>query len=291
MAAEVSLAGRICVVTGAGRGIGRFIAGTLAGAGASLAVCSRSPQELEALARELEGDHGAPVLAQAVDVSDLAATQAFAGDVLRRFGRVDVLVNNAGVYGPVGAITEVDMCQWTQAVAVDLFGVAYGMHAFAPAMCAAGGGRIINMAGGGIGGRSTPSRVSAYTASKAAVVSLTETVARELAPFGVRVNALAPGAINTSLIDTVIKAGPELAGEDLYAGSLRQRQGGDPIEKVGEAVLFLASERSGDLSGRLISAKWDPIGSLGDRAPAVNASSLYTLRRIDAVDFTEVPRA
>jgi NAD(P)-dependent dehydrogenase (short-subunit alcohol dehydrogenase family) len=291
MPAELPLTGATCVVTGAGRGIGRHIAETLARAGAALALCSRSPGELDQLARELGRDFGTDLLAAPVDVSEPAAVEAFALQVLDRFGRVDVLVNNAGVYGPVGLITEVDMGQWAAAVAVDLFGVAYGIHAFAPSMVAAGGGRIITMAGGGIGGRSTPSRVSAYTAAKSAVVTLTETVARELAPHRVWVNALAPGAISTSLIDTVIEAGPEAAGDDFFRGSVRQRQEGDSIEKVGEAVLFLATGRSGELTGKLISAKWDSLDSLGARAAELNASSLYTLRRIDGFDFVEQPRS
>ncbi|GAC1367481.1 MAG: 3-oxoacyl-[acyl-carrier-protein] reductase [Actinomycetota bacterium] len=283
------LSGITCVVTGAGRGIGRYIAETLARNGAGMAICSRSLPELEAVAAGLHTT-GPAIVAQAVDVSDFAAVQAFAHAVHQHLGRVHVLVNNAGVYGPVGLITEVDMGAWAQAVAVNLLGVAHGIRAFAPGMRAAGGGRIINLAGGGIGGPSIPGRVSAYTASKAAVVTLTETAAKELAPYGIRVNALAPGAISTSLIEAVIDAGPELAGEAFHAGSVRQRQGGDSLEKVGEAMLYLASERPGCLTGKLLSAKWDPISALGERAQELNASSLYTLRRIDGVLFDEIER-
>jgi NAD(P)-dependent dehydrogenase (short-subunit alcohol dehydrogenase family) len=283
----VQLPGQVCVVTGAGRGIGRHTAEVFAREGACLAVCSRSAGELEDLRRDLGDTYGTEVLALPVDVADAGAVIRFAGAVVERFGHVDVLVNNAGVYGPVGIITEVDMDDWVGAISVNVFGVVHAIRAFVPAMRTAGGGRIINLAGGGIGGPGTPSRVSAYTASKAAVAGLTETLAKELAPEGIWINAIAPGAINTSLIDTVIRAGPEAAGAGFHAASVHQREGGDPIGKVGEAMLFLASGRSSCLTGKLLSAKWDPLGSLAGQVGDVNARSLYTLRRIDGEFFVE----
>jgi 3-oxoacyl-[acyl-carrier protein] reductase len=99
---------------------------------------------------------------------------------------------------------------------------------------------------------------------------------------------VAPGAISTSLIDAVIEAGPDAAGAALHAGSVAQRAGGDSLTKVGDAMLFLASERSGGLTGKLLSARWDPLDRIGEAAARLNAASLYTLRRIDGVMFDEV---
>jgi NAD(P)-dependent dehydrogenase (short-subunit alcohol dehydrogenase family) len=287
----VLLTGTICVVTGGGRGIGRHTAETLAEAGARLALCARSIDELEEVRATLEERFGTDVLVQPVDVADFGAVQAFADAVRERFGGVNVLVNNAGVYGPVGLITEVDPLAWASAVSVNLVGVMHAIRAFAPLMQAAGGGRIINVGGGGIGGPGTPARVSAYTASKAAVAGLTETLAKELAPFGILVNTVAPGAISTALIDTVIEAGPEAAGEGFHASSVAQRGGGDSLAKVGDAMLFLASDRSGSLTGKLLSAKWDPLEQVGRDADQLNQTSRYTLRRIDGVMFGEVKPA
>lgn len=288
----MELEGLNCVVTGAGRGIGRHIAETFAGEGANLALCARSGDEVAAVGRSLAERFGVRVVTHPVDVSSEPEVAAFAGLAEARLGGVDVLVNNAGVYGPVGPLTRVDLVAWAAAVGVDLFGVVHGIRCFAPLMEARGGGRIVNLAGGGIGGPNQPTNVSAYTCSKAAVVSLTETLARELGPAGIRVNALAPGAISTLLIDAVIEAGPQRAGADFHAASVRQREAGDPIENVGRAAVFLASERSGELTGRLLSAKWDPLDEIeaeleeeGDLDP-----SRYTLRRIDGVLFAEVPK-
>jgi 3-oxoacyl-[acyl-carrier protein] reductase len=288
----MELEGLNCVVTGAGRGIGRHIAETFASEGANLALCARSGGEVAEVGASIEDRFGVRVVTQAVDVSNEPAVAAFAGLAEARLGGVDVLVNNAGVYGPVGPLTSVDLVAWVGAVDIDLLGVVHAIRCFVPLMEARGEGRIVNLAGGGIGGPNQPVNVSAYTCSKAAVVSLTETLARELEPAGIRVNALAPGAISTSLIDTVIEAGPERAGAELHASSVRQREGGDPIGNVGRAALFLASERSGGLTGRLLSAKWDPLEAIeaelaggGDLDP-----SRYTLRRIDGVLFAAVPR-
>ena len=286
----MGLDGAVCVVTGAGRGIGRYTAEVLAGAGASLALCSRSPAQLDEVHKSLKDRFGIEVLASQVDVADFPAVARFARTVIERFGRVDVLVNNAGVYGPVGLITDIDPKAWAEAISVNLLGVVHAIRAFAPLMRHAGGGRIINVGGGGVGGPGMPARVSAYTASKAAVASLTETLSRELAPLGIWVNAVAPGAISTALIDTVIEAGPDAAGKDFHAMSVRQREGGDSLAKVGEAMLFLATGQSGHLTGKLISAKWDPLADIGERAEELNKTSLYTLRRIDGVMFAEADR-
>ncbi|HWD08722.1 MAG TPA: SDR family oxidoreductase [Actinomycetota bacterium] len=278
----MDLSGRVCVVTGAGRGIGRYTAERFGRSGATLALCSRTASDLERVARAVAGTE---VEAQACDVADPAQVRSFAAAVRERFGRADVLVNCAGIQGPVGRLTEVDPLAWLQAIQVNLLGVVHAVRAFAPLMRETGGGRIITMSGGGLGGSSLSSRLSAYTASKAAVVSLTETLAKELADDGILINALAPGAINTAFVDPVVAAGPEVAGKNLYEATVRQRAGGDPIEKVGDAMLFLASEASAGITGRLISAKWDP---LADVAAEPLDEDRYRLRRIDGVMFGRV---
>jgi NAD(P)-dependent dehydrogenase (short-subunit alcohol dehydrogenase family) len=142
-----------------------------------------------------------------------------------------------------------------------------------------GSGKIINLSGGGA--TNPLPRLSAYAASKAAVVRLTETLAEELREHSIMVNAIAPGALNTRLLDEVLEAGPELVGSEFYEKALKQREtGGAPIEKGVALCVYLASSASDGITGKLISALWDPWENLGELRSELEKSDIYTLRRI-----------
>jgi 3-oxoacyl-[acyl-carrier protein] reductase len=126
---------------------------------------------------------------------------------------------------------------------------------------------------------------SAYAASKAAVVRFGETLAEEVRPFGITVNAVAPGMLNTRLLDEVLAAGPEKVGQDYYDRAVEQKaRGGAPIERAAELCVYLASAESGGISGKLIAAIWDPWETLDERASELQESDIYTLRRIVPAD-------
>jgi NAD(P)-dependent dehydrogenase (short-subunit alcohol dehydrogenase family) len=282
----MKLAGRVAVVTGGSRGIGLAIAKALGAEGARVAIASRTPGEIEA-ARTVLANAGVEVLARVTDVARVDDAQALATAVLSRFGRIDVLVNNAGVNGAIGRVDECDAAQWKLAFEVNLFGTMHMCRAVLPAMRAARSGAIVNLAGGGVGGPGVAPRVSAYASSKAAVVQLTESLAREVLDEGIRVNAIAPGAVVTEMTAAVVAAGPEKAGKELYERTLKQREaGGEPPELAAKLVVWLASGASGALTGKMLSAKWDKVESI-DVATA-NASSLYAMRRIDGELFEQV---
>jgi 3-oxoacyl-[acyl-carrier protein] reductase len=282
------LAGRVAIVTGGSRGIGLAIARALGRAGARVAIASRTASELEAARGALAGE-GVEALARATDVAKMEDARALADEVLARWGRIDVLVNNAGVNGAIGRLDACDPREWRLAYEVNVFGTMHMCAAVLPSMCAARRGKIVNLAGGGVGGPGVAPRVSAYTSSKAAVVQLTEALAREIMEDGVQVNAIAPGAVVTEMTAAVVAAGPERAGRELYERTLKQREsGGETPELAAALVVWLASEASGRLTGKMLSAKWDKVEGI-DVASA-NASSLYSLRRIDGVLFAEVPR-
>jgi NAD(P)-dependent dehydrogenase (short-subunit alcohol dehydrogenase family) len=282
----MKLAGRVAVVTGGSRGIGLAISKALGAEGARVAIASRTPGEIEA-ARTVLANAGVEVLARVTDVARVDDAQALATAVLSRFGRIDVLVNNAGVNGAIGRVDECDAAQWKLAFEVNLFGTMYMCRAVLPAMRAARSGAIVNLAGGGVGGPGVAPRVSAYASSKAAVVQLTESLAREVLDEGIRVNAIAPGAVVTEMTAAVVAAGPEKAGKELYERTLKQREaGGEPPELAAKLVVWLASGASGALTGKMLSAKWDKVESI-DVATA-NASSLYAMRRIDGELFEQV---
>lgn len=274
------LKGLNIVVTGANRGMGLEMAGAFLREGASVAICARDGAKLAEAGKKLGSiKGGGVVIAKALDVSHEAAVQAFASETVRAFGRVHVLVNNAGVYGPKGPTEEVNSAEWIKAVQINLFGVFFACKYFIPHMKAAGGGRIINLSGGGA--TNPLPMISSYAASKAAVVRLTETLALELRPFNIFVNAIAPGALDTRMLDEVLAAGPDKVGKEFYAKALKQKEtGGAPLEKGAELAVYLASPESGELTGRLISAVWDPWRDLAGHKDELSASDIYTLRRI-----------
>jgi NAD(P)-dependent dehydrogenase (short-subunit alcohol dehydrogenase family) len=279
------LKGRAAIITGASQGLGRSIAAEFVRQGATVCLCARDEPLLTQVANELREAARAPqqVLARAVDVSNESQVAAFFGEVLGQLGTLHVLVNNAGVYGPKGASEEVCLSEWVRAVEINLLGT------FIPARHAIQHfrtqryGKIINLSGGGA--TAPLPRFSAYAASKAAVVRLTETLAEEVRDAHVDVNAVAPGALNTRLLDEVLSAGPETVGAAFYDRALKQRDsGGVPLEKAAQLCVYLASAASDGITGRLISAQWDPWERLHESRDVLAGSDVYTLRRVTPED-------
>ena len=275
----------VVLVTGASRGIGCAVARAFAREGSDVALVARPSVHLDRIAHELAAG---PTRAHAfsADVAEPGEIERAVARALEVFGRLDVLVNAAGVYGPIGPLAEADMVAWAGAIATNLLGTAYAMRAVLRHMVARGRVVIVNFSGGGA--VAPLPRFSAYSASKAGVVRLTETVAEEVRESGVRVNAIAPGAVNTRLVDEVLAAG-ERAGADFYEKAIEQKaSGGTPPERAAELAVFLASPAAAGITGRLISAVWDDWKSLGALSSELRRTSLYTLRRIDGRKFTEV---
>ncbi|HEY0790901.1 MAG TPA: SDR family oxidoreductase, partial [Chthoniobacterales bacterium] len=226
------LNGRAAIITGASQGLGRAIAAEFVRQGATVCLCARDEALLAEVTDELRSAARAPqrVLARAVDVSDESQVAAFFAEVLYELGTLQILVNNAGVYGPKGASEDVSLSEWVRALEINLLGT------FIPARHAIqhfrklNYGKIINLSGGGA--TAPLPRFSAYAASKAAVVRLTETLAEELRDAHVDVNAIAPGALNTRLLEEVLAAGPETVGAAFFERARKQRDaGGVPLEK------------------------------------------------------------
>jgi NAD(P)-dependent dehydrogenase (short-subunit alcohol dehydrogenase family) len=194
--------------------------------------------------------------------------------------------------GPVGRVDEVDLEEWKSALEVNVVGVVSMCSAFVPQMARAGGGSILNLSGGGIGGPGVPERISAYTTAKAGVAMLTETLARELAPSAVRVNAIAPGPLPTGFLAPVLEAGPEAAGGGLHGTAAAMSEGALPElygdDRLGSLLLFLLSEESSWVTGKLVSARWDSVESLRSSEKQLRDTSLLTLRRIDGELFGQV---
>ena len=274
------LAGRVAIVTGAGRGIGRAIALAFAGEGASIVVASRTLSEIEETAAQVQALGGQAVAIQA-DVASMAEVARMVDQAIRTFGMVDILVNNAGVQGPIGPLVENDTDEWTRAVMVNLVGTFLCCQALLPLMIQQRRGKIINLSGGGATGPRP--NFSAYGASKAAVVRLAETLAEEVKPYNIQVNAIAPGAAATRMQDQIIAAG-STAGEQALAEAQRVLEtGGTPLDLPAALAVFLASDASDGLTGKLIAAPYDGWQSWdAGRITEVMSAPWFTLRRLDA---------
>ena len=274
------LAGRQALITGASQGLGLAIARAFLTSGASVFICGRDPATLERAQAELAPLCGAgqEVAAQPADVADPDEVESLVSAATERFPELSILVNNAGVYGPKGSIWDVDWHEWVQAIEINLFGSVLVARALVPQLRRVGQGKIIQLSGGGA--TSPLPGLSAYAASKAAIVRFVETLALELREHHVDVNAIAPGALNTRLLDEVIAAGPDKVGKAFHERALeQQRSGGTPLERGAELAVWLASPDSDGITGKLLSAVWDPWRELPAHRTDLD-SDVYTLRRI-----------
>jgi len=233
-----ALSGRVALVTGAARGLGRATAERLLAGGARVAVNVRRPEQAEALARDL----GEGVLVLLGDIASSATVRALVDQVLDRFGRLDILVNNAAaVYST--RFEQISEEEWRRALDVNLTAAFLCTQAVVPAMRSQGYGRVINLSS--TAGKSVSTLGGAhYTASKAGLLGLTRAAAKELGPFGITVNAVCPGLIDTEL--TREHATPDdLAA---YARSFPIQRLGTATE-VADLICFLASEQAGYITG------------------------------------------
>ena len=278
----MKLRGRAAIITGANRGLGQEIAARYVAEGADVMLAARDADALHAAGTRLhEGrpDPSQKVVWQPTDVSRPAEVERLVERTSGELDGVDVLVANAGVYGPMGTIDVVDWGEWVRAVEINLFGTVLCCRSVLPIMRRRGAGKIVVLSGGGA--TAPLPRISAYAASKAAVVRFAETLAEEVKEDRIDVNAIAPGALNTRLLDEVLRAGPERVGQQFYERSVRQAtEGGTPLETGAELAVFLGSSESDGITGRLISAVWDDWGNLPQRRERLAGSDVYTLRRI-----------
>ena len=274
----MKLDGQVAVITGAGRGIGRAIALAYAREGAKLALAARSESELQEVVGAVS-ELGNEAIAVRTDVTNQQDTERLARRVADRFGRIDALVNNAGISGPVGPLQANDISDWINTITVNLTGTFLVCRAVIPVMLEQSQGKIINLSGAGA--TNAWSNMSAYCSSKAAVVRLTEVLAQELDGTGVTVNALGPGSVHTSMWDKMTEQAAEAGADFIHQLGLRVTSGGGAsIDECAELAVWLASDESGALNGRLISATADDFRGLPPRIAEIMAGDAYTLRRM-----------
>ena len=269
---------RVAIITGAGRGIGRAIALAYAREGASMTLAARSGGELEETAR-LAQELGAKTHVVPTDVTNQAEVDAMVRQTLDRFSKIDILVNNAGIGGPVGLLQDNDVAEWINTIQVNVVGTFLCCRAVLPVMIAQDRGKIVNLAGAGATGawRNT----TAYCTSKVAVVRLTENIWLELDGKNVQVNSLGPGSIDTQMWVELRDGAERVGDQDLFELGKRVTSGGGAsIDRAADLAVFLASDDSGKLSGRLINAVADDFENLAPRIPEIMASDAFILRKV-----------
>lgn len=199
---------------------------------------------------------------------------------VQQAGRVDVLVNAAGIYGPIGPTADIDISAWVRGAEVNLFGPFYLCRAIVPHFIQRMQGKIILLGGGGA---TTPlPNFSSYAATKAGVARFADTLAEELKEFNIQVNVIAPGLVDTRLQDDVLAAGSRAGALFNKIKQARETGAGAVSPEVAaNLAVFLASSASGKLTGKLIAAPYDPWREWAGKADQLNATPLYTIRRLD----------
>ena len=259
------LSGRVAWVTGGGRGIGRAAALTLARVGARVAVSARTHVEVDEVADETRDRYG-PAESFACDVSDWSQVIETVAQIESTLGPLDILINNAGVLGPLGRMWESPPREWARAIEINLIGAYHCARAVLPGMIRRRRGSIVNI--------SSAAAVfagpnwTAYAASKAGLDHLTRTLAVELTGTGVRVNALHPGIVETAMVRTLRAAPPDQLPEDrrrFYEDATAKGEVAAP-EAPAILIAWLASDATRDLNGAVLNARDD--SSLAEKARA-----------------------
>lgn len=287
--AGVDLSGRVALVTGGGRGVGRLLARTLAEAGAAVALIARSSDELAATVEQIR-DAGAVAAAASADVTDETAVTAALAQLRAQLGPVDILINNAGINGPMGVMWETESAEWWRTLEVNLGGAFVLSRMLLPDMIATGRGRIINITSNA--GVYRWPLVSAYVTSKAALIKLTETLAAETVKHGVSVFSVDPGLLPIGLSDAALMstAQPDTAEGRVFGwirGQLKAGRGADP-DRAAQLILELASGRGDCLSGRHLTVA-DDLDTLLGRSDEIRRGDLHTLRLCTGVPVTAPP--
>ena len=276
---------KVVLITGASRGLGFEISKSFLKKGANLIICSRNYDEIKKVFNKLNKlkKKNQKIIYSNTDISSFNEVKKLIKNSLKKFKKIDILINNASIYGPKGNLEKINWNEFIKTININLLGSIYLCRELVPYFKKNKKGKIIQLSGGGAA--SPLPLISSYAISKAAIVRFVENLSEELKGYNIDVNAVAPGPLNTSMLEEIIKAGPKNVGKEFFKKSiLQKRNGGTSFDKVNELILFLASNYSDGITGKLISALWDNWSNWIKHKDLLKKSDIYTLRRIIGSD-------
>jgi NAD(P)-dependent dehydrogenase (short-subunit alcohol dehydrogenase family) len=273
---------KFALITGGTRGLGSLLVRRFWLAGYSLAVVARQEADIRTVLSELPKRDDQVALALPCDMCSPAQVVALIERVRNTCLPLKVLINNAAVQGPIGPLWENDFAAWDQALQVDLLAPVALCQGLIPSMNGTSGGSVINLSGGGATGPRP--NFSAYATAKAGLVRFSETIAEELKPSGIRVNCIAPGAMKTAMLGELLSKGDAAGERERSLANKVFEGGGASMDRVADLAIFLASDASKGITGKLISAVWDDWEHWPEHLDELASSDVYTLRRIAGRD-------
>ena len=273
---------RVALITGGSRGLGAHLVRRFWSKGYSLLVVARSKSDVEQLLASLPPRIEQSAVPLACDLADNAQLGSLIDFARASLSRLDVLINNAAIHGPIGPLAETDLLAWQQAVRVNLLAPVQLCHGLIPLMRRSGNASIINLSGGGAAG--PRANFSSYATAKAALVRFSETLAEELKSDGICVNCIAPGAMKTDLLREVLTKGDLAGTRELSAANEALNNGGVSMDRIADLALFLTGDASRGITGKLISAVWDDWEHWPMHLDVLATSDVYTLRRVTGRD-------
>ena len=274
---------KICLITGCSTGLGlQLMLAFLKKNYKVYGLSSNKKKILKAKKKILNNFSKIDFDIKKVDVSNKKQVNLYIKKIVKKESKIHVLVNNAGIYGPIGPFEKNSYKKWRDAFEINFFGSLNFYKSLIPIMKKQNFGRIVQIAGGGAT-NSFPMFTS-YSSAKAAIVRFSETLSDEVSKYNITINSIAPGALNTKFMDLAIKAGPKLAGSNFHKKMLNLKsKGGDDITKAIDLIIMLSSENN-KITGKLISSLWDKWEKFNRFQKKINNSDVYTIRRIAGRD-------
>jgi NAD(P)-dependent dehydrogenase (short-subunit alcohol dehydrogenase family) len=274
----IDLSNKNILITGGSMGIGYAAAEACLKANGRVVICARNSEDIDKALSQLRAIGSGQVVGVSADVTQHDQVEAALDKVESSFGVLNAVIHAAGIYGPIGALTEVDPEAWFNAIRINLFG-SFLVARQSCLRLQKTGGRIALFSGGGA---ATPfPNYTAYACGKVGVVRFTETIAQEMAPFKIQINCIAPGFVITRLHQQTLEAGANLAGEKFLENTKAQiEKGGVPASVGGNAAAFLISDRADGITGKFVAAPYDGWQNWVDHLEELKTTDIFTLRRI-----------